>query len=1073
MPLSPPKGPQPIARLPTTLPMTAVPGVQPVSGKASAPTLLRGQAVDVPQLSKPTYLGALVGPGSVQPPGLRFYGTDLGLTFEHAGKLFILFGDTWTSASAICETGQPQQDDTLGTIPLEYRGGVPQLAMATRSDAPTQLRNIHVYRGATSLKLGYGQAPMGGWSDGERSFAIFERLEPVRCDSAGRGCGDNSLTFCSSDLGLCKPDILSFPVPCDLNASNACLLPTQTCVPTSMCIDPTSSQFDDGYFGGKTASLAYETEVGVARDASVGDYDSILNWHTNKFSHPAVRTVAKWTGKHAGNDYQPGTDTLLVWGRPGFLAEQGRQAALYLMVHALPMELDEHGQWRFQPRYFTGIDPVSREPTWSEDEADAKPIALDGEVGGDDFEEVSVLGPVTVNWLPAPINQWIMLYGGDLADYLLSDPSAARGVHAPGSIVARFADHPWGPWSAPVVHLSPGSEQNIGDAYGPGGILYHPGCVDQPSAKCAKSDPHRPLDTALDGCPVQIPDPGRLYAPNIIDNYTRPNPDGGLDIVWNVSTWNPYGVQLLKTTLRRGHASAPADELADARGLARMSDWRALAVLQDEPPRYVQESSYDRGTTDFSFPLSKNGNRDFNNFICAAKDAVLPSAQVAPFEFDMPECPEDYVKGVVMGRFEGSGRMVRMWLGMQSLLTGPADDELLRLYVDDEPTPRVAVPLAAALDGRAGEIFAPPFGAGSPLRMAWYYPVAFQRKLIVTLDNLGEYDTYFYHCDVQLDRASSSAALPSERLPQRESARRELGAAFQPAGKLATLRSADVISLAAGADRAIVLDGPATIEELRLRYAESDRLRLARVRVRVAWDGAELPAIDLPLLDLFAANPTPPEKSTQALTSFVDAQDRVLALKLPMPFAKHASLVFSNTGILPVSFQVRIGGEARLPQGTLGRLHAELRETWGPTQANEHVAVDVSGRGRLVGVCGYVQGHADPLGGIQRDNLNMLEGDVRARIDGEGALNGTGTEEYTDDVFYFSDAPHARAFEAAWGVADDPDYPPGQASFCRWHVLGTELDFRQSLHLGFELGGAGNPSTVERFKTVAFYYRLD
>jgi hypothetical protein len=46
----------------------------------------------------------------------------------------------------------------------------------------------------------------------------------------------------------------------------------------------------------------------------------------------------------------------------------------------------------------------------------------------------------------------------------------------------------------------------------------------------------------------------------------------------------------------------------------------------------------------------------------------------------------------------------------------------------------------------------------------------------------------------------------------------------------------------------------------------------------------------------------------------------------------------------------------------------------------------------------------------------------------------------------------------------------GEASFCRWHVLGTELDFESSLTLSFELGGAGNPWIVGRHRSIAFYY---
>jgi hypothetical protein len=1027
----------------------------------------------VPAVSAPRRVAALVGPGSAVAQGLQLYGTDLGLSFEHKGKLFMLFGDTWSSADDICQQARPQQDDTLATIPLEYTGTTPVPSFATKDDAAGEPSNIHLYRGNDSLALGYGQAPIAGFSDGQHSFAFFERLVPVTCDddtvaNGSAACVPGSASFCSKELGLCQPDYLSFPVACDLN-QDMCL-PGQTCVATALCVDPTSSQYDDGHFGGQSAALTFQTELGAARDANVADYDSVLAWHTNKFSQPAVRTVRRFVGGPGDNDYRPGADTLFVWGRPGYVAEQGRQAALYLMAHHLPLQLDAAGRLRFEPQYFAGLDAVSGSPTWSSNESDAQPLSLDGQVGGSSYEEIPILGPVGMAWLPEPISRWMMMYGGDLADYLLIDPASSRTANAPGSIVVRFAEQPWGPFSFPSVHLAPGSPLREGDPYGPGGYLYHPDCVDQGTAQCARSDPRRPLDTAIDGCPIAFPDPGRLYAPNIIDNYMRPTADGGLDVVWNVSTWNPYGVQLLETTLHPGELPVVKDELADEPSLEQLSHWRALPELHADPGRYQQQSSHDRGVHDTSYPLSDNGNRDFNNFICASPDAILATTQITPFEFDLPTCPESYVHGAVLGRFEGSGHLVRTWIGMQSLLLAPADDEVLRVYVDDEPTPRVDVSLAEALDGRAGEIFAPPFGAGSPRRLAWYYPIAFKHKLIVALDKLGENDSYFYHCDAVLDRTATPEPLPTSRLPERDPARRQLSATFQPAGPQSLLRDPEQLQLKAAETKQLILDGPATLYELRVRYDERAAAQLAQVDVRVQWDDASDAAIDLPLLELFAAVPTPPERSSLALTSFLDSGERVLALKLPMPFATRAALSFSNTGLDSVEFELRMSGETGAVAAELGRLHVERRETTAPTTATEHVAVDASGRGRLVGVCGYWQGHADPRGGIQRDPLNLLEGDVRARIDGELALDGTGTEEYSDDVFYFTDAPHARAFEQAWGVVDQADSPPGTASFCRWHVLGTELDFRSSIMLSFELGGAGNPGIVERVKTVAFYY---
>jgi hypothetical protein len=162
-----------------------------------------------------------------------------------------------------------------------------------------------------------------------------------------------------------------------------------------------------------------------------------------------------------------------------------------------------------------------------------------------------------------------------------------------------------------------------------------------------------------------------------------------------------------------------------------------------------------------------------------------------------------------------------------------------------------------------------------------------------------------------------------------------------------------------------------------------------------------------------------------------------------------------------------------VPDASFGHLHVQRTETIGPSMDSERVAVEAQGRGRLVGTCNQVVGHADPNAGYQSDPLNMLEGDVRIQIDGELALNGTGSEEYADDVFYFRDAPHGNAFDQAWGVVDSAQTPPGRASFCRWHVLGGEFDFNRSLRMSFELGGAGNPSLVERHQTVAYLYQAD
>ena len=1052
----------------------------PITQPGPTPVVTAPSVRDIPTVAAPQVLGTLAGPDAVlSPDGASMYGTDLGYSFEHKGQLFMLFGDTWPKSDSICTVAStPTNDDSLASLPLAYGGGVPALAFLPAADAPSQPSTLHLMRGSTSLNLGYGQAPVAGFSDGERAYALFARLEPLHCDAdwttSTEACPTDDHFFCSTELGTCKPDFTSFPWVCDVARQQGCL-PTQECVAAPLCVDSNSSQSSDGQTGGQMGAVTFSTEFGVQREAEPGVFDSRFAWPTSKFSQPSVRTVTQFTGFSTGNDYRPGYGSLLVWGRPGFIAEHGREAQLYLMVHPLPMQFDDQGALRFTPRYFAGIDTASAEPIWSDKQSDAKPLALDGRIGGDPHEELNLVGLGAVSWLGDPINKWVMLYGGDFADYLVLDPPIARAPRAPGAIMIRFADQPWGPFSPPVPHLQPGSPMHTGDPYGPGGFLYHPDCVSTQTAQCAASDPVRPLDTLISGCPFSTIDPGRLYAPNIIDSYTKPNADGGIDLLWNVSTWNPYAVKLFKTRIQAPNHAAPTEELADAAALERLSDWRDLAVL-GEPRRFVQQSSRDRTTDDNTWPLSGHGNRDFNNFVCASKDTKQAADQITPFHFDLPECQEAYVRGAVIGRFEGSGQLVRTWIGMASLLSGPADEEILRIYVDDEPKPRVEVPLADALSGKAGEIFAPPFGAASTKRMAWYYPTAFHHKLIVSIDNLGAYDEYYYHCDVEFDAATATDLtdpLPVSRLAERDAAIDQLTNVFHPAGPTTTLQSVHKVQLAAGATEHELLAGPATIQELSVRVAAADLAALADVNVMVRWDAVQQPAIDMPLLQLFGGGRTVPDRSSLAISSFAEFGEQVLVLKLPMPFASLATWSFHNTGTAPIAFSLLIMGTTDVPDPRSGHLHVQQVETNGSGAALEYMAAAASGRGRLAGACIYVEGHSDLTAGIQTNPMNLLEGDVRVKLDGVLAVDGTGTEEYADDVFYFTDAPHANAFSQAWGMVSDTLTTRGQASLCHWHVLGTELDFRSSLEMTIELGGAANPSLVELHRTTAYLYLAD
>ena len=107
--------------------------------------------------------------------------------------------------------------------------------------------------------------------------------------------------------------------------------------------------------------------------------------------------------------------------------------------------------------------------------------------------------------------------------------------------------------------------------------MFHPQCVDQPPAVCTPSDPTRPVDFVLPDCPAvgALVDTGVLYAPNVIDAYTRADGLGGLDVYWNVSVWNPYLVALLRTNVKPNPDPAPSPCTAGSAGGKRPFRWCA------------------------------------------------------------------------------------------------------------------------------------------------------------------------------------------------------------------------------------------------------------------------------------------------------------------------------------------------------------------------------------------------------------------------------------------------------------------------------------------------------------------
>jgi hypothetical protein len=156
-------------------------------------------------------------------------------------------------------------------------------------------------------------------------------------------------------------------------------------------------------------------------------------------------------------------------------------------------------------RYFDGVDGQGQ-PRWASAPTNVTAFP--------DTDPDHCIGEMHVSRV-APLDRWLMLYNCAGAD--------GRSV-----VKARLAEKPWGPWSTPTEIFAP----------------------DADGATCRFI--HRPGSPACDALGGDNgDDPGDPYGPYVLTRFTRPR-DGGAEITFLLSTWNPYQVVVMRTVLTAG-----------------------------------------------------------------------------------------------------------------------------------------------------------------------------------------------------------------------------------------------------------------------------------------------------------------------------------------------------------------------------------------------------------------------------------------------------------------------------------------------------------------------------------------
>jgi len=464
-------------RVPTVLAMqillAAVPGAS-AAETPPAPLTRVGNSEKICQLTGDTDWETGQPTAAVTLRNFGLDAVDLGYPVEHAGKLILLFGDSWPARHPAGPAGEVPPDDAVGVIirrePPSNDGKCLEMQVHQKP-GPIKMFAPATVTGPVPVKQGFFNVPSGGVSVAGGLYAFFFTDH----------CTQPAPLKPSPDNPLARPP-----------ASASC---SENDDRSTIGRGVMARSDNDGRtFSGVVpmpAGFVYSTAVDARLPADLPDEQRL---------------------------------GIFIFGVPRY------RAGVPYLAQAPVATFADPATWRFftgrgadgQPKWVT-------QPEWQQERvAAAASRNVRNQLGWKPPGEPEILSPATnaehcigefsITW-NRPLGMWLMLY------------------NCPERIEARIAPAPWGPWSAPTKLL--GKDEDVGCRL----VMIPEGCGNR------RDFWH---DRQRNGKFVA----GGFYAPYVLDRYTTSAAAGSgasssSTIYWLVSTWNPYEVTVMRTTLKR------------------------------------------------------------------------------------------------------------------------------------------------------------------------------------------------------------------------------------------------------------------------------------------------------------------------------------------------------------------------------------------------------------------------------------------------------------------------------------------------------------------------------------------
>lgn len=259
--------------------------------------------------------------------------------------------------------------------------------------------------------------------------------------------------------------------------------------------------------------------------------------------------------------------------------------------------------------------------------------------------------------------------------------------------------------------------------------------------------------------------------------------------------------------------------------------------------------------------------------------------------------------------------------------------------------------------------------------------------------------------------------------------------------------------------------GPGCVTHFRDNITSHEAHHLQWHVLRMYWDGEKDPSVEVPVGDFFGVGFGFTERMNSALicidqrpgkltdpAAFGAARNSYFS----MPFRRSARITITNEGKQPSQhwYEVNYRSYHKAP-GNVGYFHAQYRQATPPPEG-PYTILEAQGRGALVGCVLSVKNNDGGWWG---------EGDEIVSIDGQHAIQGTGSEDY----FCESYGLRAGCFPYFGVTLLEEPYTTAY----RWHVP-DPVAFRKSLRFQIEHGNGSPPfRSGNYYYSVAYWYQTE